>query len=706
MTKLAAPTAEAQAQMTKLGITWTGLIPTLQQISDKGITLDQMKLLIPDERASKGVLALSQNIGMLLETVDGVKSSAGAMQSAFEEMLKSPQVQGKLLVNVITLLRDRLIQMFAPAIMSGIQELATQFKIIAIGAGGTTSAVNDTSSAIRNLVGVTKIAIGTVMTVIDTVLLAFEVAHRGTRAFSSTFKGDFADASLQMRTLGNDFLAVGKAIDDRIKGIQDTFAGKGAEDIGKPAWLKTLEDLQKDLNKTPKPPPGPGGDEAKGAGPAAALLAEMRTVASEAKIAFAQLDQIYADGTLSARAFYESKRTLVAAFADAEIKYLQQVYELTDDENEKRQINAQILSKMNEAKAEKIKLDTEEVEAIKKVNEAFEAQAQARSRILQTAASRVGGGTNDMQAQHAAELAALKEKHLAELEMLEENEASKDEILQLHALQRQEMSQLADQQRIESFNNWLSTASTIVGQIQSLYQASYQREMQRENSRIDTIISNMRKQGASEEKLTKKKQELRETGYKKAKEIWEKEKRAQIALAIIGGAQAVLNALQTKPFILGLIMAGLAVAVTAVQISNIRKQTFPGLAAGGRITQGTTSKTDDVNARLSKGEFVSPADSVNYYGPSVYEAMRQRKLPRGLFAGAGSLAPYRPTSGRFAEGGLADGPGLGNEDGRSFTIVNYLDERLLTKYLDTPEGQKAILNVMSDHSYEVRRIVG
>lgn len=262
---------------------------------------------------------------------------------------------------------------------------------------------------------------------------------------------------------------------------------------------------------------------------------------------------------------------------------------------------------------------------------------------------------------------------------------------------------LADQQRTESLDNWLSTAGAIVGQIEQIYAAAYQSEMQKENKRIDTILANMRAQGASEAQLQKKKEELQASGYKKAKELWEKQKRAQIAMALINAAQAILKGFAEYGPIVGAIMAGLTAVLTGIQIAQISRQSFPGLAEGGMITGGTGPKSDDVHARLSKGEFVSPAASVSYYGPGVYEAMRQRRLPRGVFSGMG-LAPYSPPSNAFADGGMVTGPG--EDEPGAVTIVNFLDERLLEKYLDSPAGQKAVLNVIEERGYEVRQIVG
>lgn len=61
------------------------------------------------------------------------------------------------------------------------------------------------------------------------------------------------------------------------------------------------------------------------------------------------------------------------------------------------------------------------------------------------------------------------------------------------------------------------------------------------------------------------------------------------------------------------------------------------LAAGGPIA-GPGGPTDDlIHAMLSAGEYVQPADVVNYYGVDYMEALRGKKLPR--FASGGKVSP-------------------------------------------------------------------
>lgn len=96
---LAAPTAEAKKQLQGMGIEWRGLLPTLEQIAAKNLSIDQMRLLIPDVEARTGVLALTQNLAGLKQIMGQMDSASGAMQTAYVKMADTPENQLRLLKN-------------------------------------------------------------------------------------------------------------------------------------------------------------------------------------------------------------------------------------------------------------------------------------------------------------------------------------------------------------------------------------------------------------------------------------------------------------------------------------------------------------------------------------------------------------------------------------------------------------------------------
>jgi TP901 family phage tail tape measure protein len=98
---LAAPAPEAKKQFDALGITWEGLIPTLDKIREKGMDIAQMRLLIPDVEARTGVLALTQNFDSLIDILGEMETAGGATQAAYEKMADTPENQMKLFKNTI-----------------------------------------------------------------------------------------------------------------------------------------------------------------------------------------------------------------------------------------------------------------------------------------------------------------------------------------------------------------------------------------------------------------------------------------------------------------------------------------------------------------------------------------------------------------------------------------------------------------------------
>jgi hypothetical protein len=92
------------------------------------------------------------------------------------------------------------------------------------------------------------------------------------------------------------------------------------------------------------------------------------------------------------------------------------------------------------------------------------------------------------------------------------------------------------------------------------------------------------------------------------KKYGKKKKAAAIAEGIMGTALAVINALQTKPFLpMGPIMAGIAAAAGSIQIAAIRAAP---LAKGGIIPPGYPG--DTFPAMLTSGEMVIPSHEADH----------------------------------------------------------------------------------------------
>lgn len=90
---LAAPAPEAKQKMLDLGITFDGLSGTIGQFATKALTLNQLRELIPDVRAVKGVQILMQNYQLLRDEIGEVGKNAATMQEAYARMAATPQAE-------------------------------------------------------------------------------------------------------------------------------------------------------------------------------------------------------------------------------------------------------------------------------------------------------------------------------------------------------------------------------------------------------------------------------------------------------------------------------------------------------------------------------------------------------------------------------------------------------------------------------------
>jgi TP901 family phage tail tape measure protein len=120
---LSAPAPEAKKRLEELGITWQGLIPTLEALGEKALSVDQMRMLIPDIEARTGVLSLIQNFEGFNGVLDEMRSSAGATQEAFDKMKDTPENQLKLFRNEIGMLTHAAGSLAADGLMPVVQAL-------------------------------------------------------------------------------------------------------------------------------------------------------------------------------------------------------------------------------------------------------------------------------------------------------------------------------------------------------------------------------------------------------------------------------------------------------------------------------------------------------------------------------------------------------------------------------------------------------
>lgn len=133
---------------------------------------------------------------------------------------------------------------------------------------------------------------------------------------------------------------------------------------------------------------------------------------------------------------------------------------------------------------------------------------------------------------------------------------------------------------LEAFEQILQVMGTFTNAMASLIESQKQRE-------LSAVGQSIKKREAIEKKY------------------FEKQKKWAIVQAIIGTALAIVNALQTQPFILGLAMAVIAAAAGAVQIAAIAGQSF---AEGGVVYGETYARIGEYTNARSNPEIVAPLD--------------------------------------------------------------------------------------------------
>jgi len=121
-----------------------------------------------------------------------------------------------------------------------------------------------------------------------------------------------------------------------------------------------------------------------------------------------------------------------------------------------------------------------------------------------------------------------------------------------------------------------------------------------------------------------------------------------------------------------------------------------GLAGGGMVSGPGTGTSDSIPARLSAGEFVVPAAVVARPGVLGHlEALRGGTDVPGLRAYGGAR--------RYAEGGLV-AAGAGSVGATSLTVA--LAPGLVVQELSTPEGERAVVRVLSKMPKAAARALG
>lgn len=199
---------------------------------------------------------------------------------------------------------------------------------------------------------------------------------------------------------------------------------------------------------------------------------------------------------------------------------------------------------------------------------------------------------------------------------------------------------------------------------------------------IDKINAEMAAQRASlaqEKKMEKEKKKMEEDKKKLEKKRFNEQKKVQTAQAIMSGALAVTNALAVQPFWVGIAMAAMAAAATAVQIATIQSQKY----ASGGVIEGKSHAQGGVKvlggrAEVEGGEYITNKVTTSK-NVDLLEYINSKKKRINLedlieFYGVGSPVKknIQTVRTKFADGGVV--PTLRNDIS--------INDRLLTAFED------------------------
>jgi len=181
--------------------------------------------------------------------------------------------------------------------------------------------------------------------------------------------------------------------------------------------------------------------------------------------------------------------------------------------------------------------------------------------------------------------------------------------------------------------------------------------------KLNAEIDAQRASLAQEKKVEKEKEEMEARKDKLERKRFEEQKKVQTAQAMMSGALAVTNALAVNPIWVGLAMAAMTAAMTAVQIATIKAQKYAngGVIEGNSHAQGgvkvlgghaeveggeyitnkvTTSKNVDLLDYInSKKKRINLEDLIDFYGGSTVK--RNIQTVRTKFADGGIVPTLR-----------------------------------------------------------------
>jgi hypothetical protein len=379
---------------------------------------------------------------------------------------------------------------------------------------------------------------------------------------------------------------------------------------------------------------------------------------------------MYDRGEIDAEEFYAQKIGWIGNLWEAEKQYLSWKLKTAKTDEQRSDVQTQYAEQEIQYQKRLIELQREKnaalIEEARRRKEISDLIADAQER-----AKYAGIAEGDIRARQNRELEEKQQGWAKELDEIDKMNATKEEKENLlnarMAAQNAELIALKKKQNREYQEYMLTNEAEVAGGMANIFGDMY------------------------------------ELSGRKAKEFFYLQKAFSIAEAIINAQLAASKAL-AQGGMWAIPLAAIIYAQAMTRVALIAAQR-PGMAKGGLIPGVSSSPTaDDILIRATRGEFVQPVDVVQYYGRQAMEALRLKLVPRELFAGLQFRMniPAVPQT-AFAGGGFVTSGASGGT--RPINIVNIIDPHEIDRYLASPDGQNAVLNVLSSRALAARRIL-
>jgi len=393
---------------------------------------------------------------------------------------------------------------------------------------------------------------------------------------------------------------------------------------------------------------------------------DLAVSAAANEAAVAALKRNYDQGLVDISSYYRQRRERIQKGVQEEIDVLENEFQRSGTtEARKIEITAEIKVKRTKEKSD---LAGELQDETNAVRDATFKQMGFQTTYLETVAAGRKDQLDQMEMQGAAELSALDAQHAAQLESI----------------------RTFSEERILLFGEYLSKEDALDRVQKAQIAARREKADAIERGILAQKLQNAQTVAAGMGDIFS---QLYEMSGKKMKAFFILQKALAIAEIYIQaaiGAQKAIGQLG----VFGIPMSTLIWAMAAANIAIVAAQTVMGMEKGGPVTKGSGRK-DDVPAMLTRGEYVIPEPSVEYYGgPTVMEKIRRRIFPKDMFRGFGFFPVTTPQI-AFAGGGLVT-------DSRSTAIsvgpinVGTGDKAFAAKLRD--EIESTVVRVLRDYS--------